>query len=124
MIYIGIDGDNVGNIMERYIIENDEENVRKVSFNIENDIETLTRHLSDRGFKIIISAGDNILCRGESINKNDLKEMLRELSNCCSFSVGIASTMKDTYLALKYAKVIGKNAIVDYENEKFQVFEL
>lgn len=125
MIYIGIDGDNVGNKIEKSLLENDEINVAKVSEEITSSVNKITKYLKIINFKIIFATGDDILCKGESIEINKLSDFLAETKNTNTFSVGIGNTLEKTYVALKYAKSIGKNKIVKYtENNKLEVFNL
>lgn len=125
MIYIGIDGDNVGTKIEKSLLENDEINVARVSEEITNSVKKITNYLKIINFKIIFSTGDDILCKGESIEIDKLSDFLAEIKNTNTFSVGIGNTLEKTYVALKYAKSIGKNKIVKYtENNKLEVFNL
>lgn len=125
MIYIGIDGDNVGTKIEKSLLENDEINVARVSEEITSSVIKITNYLKIINFKIIFSTGDDILCKGESIEIDNLSDFLAEIKNTNTFSVGIGNTLEKTYVALKYAKSIGKNKIVKYtENNKLEVFNL
>lgn len=123
MIYIGIDGDDVGTKIEKSLLENDEINVARISKEITSSINKTTNYLKVLNFEIIFSAGDDILCKGEAIEIDDLSNYLAEIKNTNTFSVGIGNTLEKTYVALKYAKSIGKNKIVKYtENNKLEVF--
>ena len=125
MIYIGIDGDNIGIKIEKSLLENDEINVARISEEMTSSIKKITNYLKVLNFEIIFSAGDDILCKGEFIEIANLSNFLAEIKNTNTFSVGIGNTLEKTYVALKYAKSIGKNKIVKYtENNELEVFNL
>jgi hypothetical protein len=112
MIYIGLDGDDVGRNLERYFIENDEFHLSELSNNMSKSVNILAEFLHTIGCNIIFVAGDNILCKGENIDIEILLNYLGSFNGPCTFSCGIGETMEQTYLALKYAKSVGKNSLV------------
>jgi len=120
MIYIALDGDDVGRHIEKLIIENKERDVAELSKQITHTVQEITTYLQRIGFEIIFSAGDSILCKGESINIWELFNYLAKTNKICSFSVGTGNTLEKTYVALNYAKSVGKNSIVRY-NENNQL---
>jgi hypothetical protein len=117
-MYIGLDGDNVGTKIEKCLIENNEQEVGRLSKEITDTKDKITDYLRSLNFEIIFSAGDDILGKGDSIDIKRLTEFLLDVEGECSFSAGIADTLAKTYVALKYAKSIGKNAIVKYNQEE------
>lgn len=125
MMYIGIDGDDIGKKIERYLLESNENLVQEMSDTISLLINEITSYLKNEGASIIYSRGDNILCKYNndthhfkiSIDIIDkLYDFLFNLDINITFSVGISDSLKDTYIALKYAKSIGKNCLVIYNN--------
>lgn len=120
MMYIALDGDDAGRKIEKYLIENKERDVAELSKQITNDVQEITAYLQRFGFEIIFSAGDSILCKGESVDIRTLSNYLAKKNKICTFSVGIGNTLEKTYVALKYAKSGGKNTIVNY-NEHDQL---
>jgi hypothetical protein len=123
MIYMGLDGDDVGRNLERYFIENDEFHLSELSNKISKSINSLTEFLRTLGYDIIFVAGDNILCKGENIDIEALLNYLGSFNGPCTFSGGIGKTIEQTYLALKYAKSVGKNSLVRCDgNNNFEIF--
>ena len=125
MIYVALDGDDVGDSIRRYFLENDEENVARKSKEVVEITKKISNYLEDSNFKIIFCAGDDILSKGESIAIADFSKFRVQFENTCTFSVGISDTLERTYIALRYAKSIGKNKIVNYTSSgKLDVFTL
>lgn len=123
MIYIALDGDDIGDSIRRYFLENDEINIAKKSKEVVAVTKKIRNYLEDLNFKIIFCAGDDILSKGESINIKEFSNFLMQTQDTCTFSVGIGYTLEKTYIALRYAKSIGKNKIVEYnEKGKLEIF--
>ena len=123
MIYIALDGDDIGDSIRRYFLENDEINIAKKSKEVVAVTKKIRNYLEDLNFKIIFCAGDDILSKGESIDIKEFSNFLMQTQDTCTFSVGIGYTLEKTYIALRYAKSIGKNKIVEYnEKGKLEIF--
>lgn len=125
MIYVALDGDDIGDRIRRYFLENDEEKIEKKSKEVVDVTENISNHLENLNFRIIFCAGDDILSKGESIDIDNFSKFLLQFEDTCTFSVGISDTLERTYIALRYAKSIGKNKIVNYNSSgKLDVFPL
>ena len=123
MIYVALDGDDIGNDIRRYFLENDEENIATKSKEVVAVAERIRNYLNDLNFEIIFCAGDDILSKGELINIEEFSNFLMRLEGTCTFSVGIGNTLERTYIALRYAKSIGKNKIVMYNlRDRLEIF--
>jgi len=123
LIYVALDGDDIGDSIRRYFLENDEENIAKKSKEVVAVTKRIRNYLNDLNFKIIFCAGDDILSKGESIDINEFSNFLMQIQDTCTFSVGIGNTLERTYIALRYAKSIGKNKIVKYNGkDRLEVF--
>ena len=130
--FIAIDGDDVGKILEKYILLNDILAIREISSRIESILEQFENKLNsafkdDREYSIILHGGDNVLF---SVSDGNLKRALWLISNyffssklVFTVSVGVAMSPRDSYVALKFAKSIGKNVIVSYENSSFRIVD-
>ena len=117
MYFTAVDGDNIGRIIEKYIIENDEQKLRAFSEYVENYFSNLSLKLKDLGGDIIFCAGDNLLCKFHNKLQESLKKIIKP-ENSFTISIGIGKTLIETFLALKYAKANGKNQIISYEKIK------
>jgi len=123
LIYVALDGDDIGNDIRRYFLENDEENIAKKSKEVVVVTERIRNYLTDLNFEIVFCAGDDILSKGETIDIKEFSNFLVQIEDTCTFSVGIGNTLERTYVALRYAKSIGKNKIVKYNGrDRLEVF--
>ena len=124
MIYVALDGDDIGNDIRRYFLENDEEKIAQKSNEVVHITSKITSYLQDQNFVIVFCAGDDILSKGDLIDETKLSNFLSLFKTKCTFSVGIGNSLEKTYIALRYAKSIGKNKIVRYsENGQLEVFD-
>jgi GTP cyclohydrolase III len=122
MKYIGIDGDNIGSKIELHFLENNEEAIQFFSETIEKTISLMASQLEESGMKIIFCAGDSILCRSDNIDTVKLQDTLKVgIKDGIYFSAGIGQSIRQAYLALKYAKTSGKNRIITLEDEEFVI---
>lgn len=122
MRYVGIDGDNIGNKLELCLLKNDEIGVRLLSKEVEGILLSFSQQLKALGMEIIFCSGDSLLCKGENINLNYLSKLVRIEKNSIKFSAGVGYTVKDAYIALKYAKASGKDKLVLLENDRYTIF--
>ncbi len=123
-MYVALDGDDIGNDIRRYFLENDEEKIAKKSREVVDITDEIKDYLKNLNFKIIFCAGDDILSKGESIDIKVFSNFLSQVGTACTFSVGIGPTLERTYIALRYAKSIGKNKIVRCNGSgQLEVFE-
>jgi hypothetical protein len=73
MIYINLDGDDIGLNIEKSFLENDEVSLKTINENIKQIVEIISLYLIKKGFKIIFSGADGIIGKGDkSISKNVL----------------------------------------------------
>ena len=116
--YISFDGDKVGAKLELLITLEDIEKMATFSKAISKATKNLEDILLTNGYKVIFSGGDNILCFG----KNDL-DFFRELqkffydATLITASIGIGSSVRKSFLALKYAKASGGAKIIEFSKE-------
>ena len=122
-IYLSLDGIGVGKMLEKYLFQENPEALHRFSQDLTELINEISSFICECGGTVFLSGGDNILAflPAESIqrviDKVDNRKKLIELH----FSIGMGSSLTDAYLALKYAKAIGGNPIVKYDNKRFTV---
>ncbi len=117
-MYISIDGDEIGKIIERYILNEDLKSLRKFSNNITNSIRLFEEFIKNVNGKIFLVGGDNIFA---SVSKDRMQELLDFVNKVnttsnVKFSVGYSTDILSTYLALKYAKSLKRGALVFLDN--------
>ena len=112
MLYIAIDGDNIGATVERLIILEQRNELTEYAISIEKAIVSIAERLRFAGANIVFTGGDSVLAY---IDKEQT-----EILDCLSFesefafSVGLGSTMREAYLSLKMAKASGKGCAIRY----------
>ncbi len=119
-MFVAMDGDNVGAALERAIILEDEQAINEISANVAHAISYLVEYFEMTGGRIIFSGGDNLLVQVNSSNRFDVME-LPKICEGVTFSVGIGESMRESYLALKMAKLSGKACVFKYDEINFSV---
>jgi GTP cyclohydrolase III len=125
MIYLYIDGDDIGLRIERTFMENDEVMLRQVNEDIQDIVRNISTYLQDTGFAIIFSGADGVICKGEQIDVEKLLYYINRVSADYTFSVGAGKTLQDAFLSLRYAKSLGKNvAVIRCNRNEVQVIRV
>jgi hypothetical protein len=118
MKYITIDGDNIGQKITSSYLRNDLSALSAIN-NLVNEKTTLiAKLLKDQGFTIIFCAADGVAgyCNSDSIDETLLYDEIRSIAgDDISFSVGIGSSLRESYVALLSAKSAGKARLHSYE---------
>lgn len=116
MKYITIDGDDIGRLITSSYLNDSEEQLIDISHNLNLSVKNIANLLEDRGFQILFCAADGVLAKTES--DIDFIELFDCIQNAnvtnFTFSAGVASSLKDAYVALLDAKCNGKNKIRIY----------
>ncbi|ELU5587707.1 hypothetical protein CYK73_09945 [Clostridium perfringens] len=116
IMYAYIDGDDIGLRIEQSFMDNDELNLKKVNDNVKLIVEKITTYLIKNKAEIIFSGADGIICKGEDLDAKKIIEFIRNISKEISFSIGVGISLRDAFLALRYAKSSGKNIVAIYTN--------
>ncbi len=117
--YISLDGDDIGNKIAKCYLENDEAKLTRTIHELNSILTQIRDYLNFRGFEIIFFAADGIACKGLDLDLLAFSQHLQKVGKpMYSFSVGIGDDLQSSFIALKYAKSIGKNTIVVSENDK------
>lgn len=123
MMYAYIDGDDIGLKIENSFMNNDEVSLKEVNDNVKLIVEKITTYLVNNNSEIIFSGADGVICKSESIEEKNLINFIRSISEKISFSIGIGNSLRDSFLALRYAKSSGKNIVSIYSNESFELLK-
>ncbi len=124
MKYIGIDGDNIGSRLELGFLQNREEDIKLISQKVDRAISVMAEMLQSLGMEVIFFSGDSLLCKGENLDTDVLIQLIESQSITFNFSAGVGNTLRDTYLALKYAKTSGKGRVVIFEDLEYKVLKI
>jgi len=120
MRYGYIDGDNIGLVIERSFMENNEANLTNINKAISDLIEIISHYLKIHHQQIIFAGADGLIYKGSNLDLHELLTMIRKQHESITFSIGIGDTLRESYIALRYAKSIGKNACVIIDGDSFE----
>jgi GTP cyclohydrolase III len=117
--YIAFDGDNIGFKLEGLILQNKIVELTKFSELLNFHLNKLLNEIKKiENVSIIFFGGDNFLLRFDnSENIFQFSESIRFKFNSLSdhtASIGIGNNPRQAYIALKIAKVSGKNCTIDF----------
>jgi GTP cyclohydrolase III len=111
MQYAYIDGDDIGLKIEKCFMTDNEAFLRVINAEVDSAISTISKHLQDTGFDVIFCGADGIICKKDKIDIETLHLYVSNLTFDIRFSVGVGNTLRESFLALRYAKSNGKNGI-------------
>lgn len=114
--FIAIDGDSVGRNIEQLIMSSKLHELYEYSYTINKYIDNLRLFSENLGGKIYLQGGDSLLVELSEYQAFIEKIILTQSEIKTSFSVGIAKCSVEAYLALKYAKSLGKGLVILVEN--------
>ncbi len=112
-IYIAIDGDSIGKLLEKYIFSGNENDLHRFSSSIQEDIDEISNIIISFSGTIIMKGGDNILAKCDMNSVNDILKQVQTLNikRDYHFSTGLGDTITASYMALKYAKLSHHNVV-------------
>ncbi|TCN04609.1 hypothetical protein EV581_1197 [Bacillus sp. BK006] len=123
MMYAYIDGDDIGLKIENSFMNNDEMRLSKINNSVKDIVDEITLRLSQDGYEIIFGGADGIICKKEGIDTEKLIKLIRDISKEITFSLGIGRSLRDSYIALRYAKSNGKDIAANYIEERFSLIK-
>ncbi len=116
LLFISIDGNNIGKRLEQYILSERFDELKSFSDRVSTAVSDLSRFVIEIGGKVLMSGGDNLLA---TVPKNEccsLKCFFDGIqSRALFFSMGIGHNARSSFLALKYAKATEATCVV-YED--------
>lgn len=123
MLYVILDGDDIGLKIEKSFMENDESSLKQVNEDIKRIVSFISNYFVEEGLEIIFAGADGIICKGDDINIKELSIFVKKECLPYTFSIGIGDTLKSAFMALRYAKSINKNVTVSYsiKSDEFKI---
>ena len=122
--YISIDGNNIGKVLEKYILCNHLEALKAFSGDLSQKIDKIRRLILCNDGTVFLAGGDNVLA---SVNSAIIPTIIAEVyaieSEDIRFSIGIGESAVSAYLALKYAKATSGTGPVCYMDGLFKSYE-
>ena len=108
MVYISVDGDDVGKQLEMLLLTNNIEGTVLYVDNVRKELERIRNYLIKLEGEILFMGGDGMMVRFKEQPNIDIDYIL---SGNISWSIGIGKTPSGAVLALKKAKGLGKGRI-------------
>ncbi len=120
LVFLAFDGDNIGNEIERLILINDITSLEKFSINYERILgKFIKKVLVLPNSSLIFQGGDNFMVCLPIFDtlRNMLDSYTREFcfESGTTISVGVGTSPREAFYALKFAKACGKNSIKYFE---------
>lgn len=116
VVYVGIDGDDIGGLVEETLVTDDPEKAREISQAIHAAHKALKSLVKDRGGKVIFDGGDNMLVHvpyDEGLFEA-MREAYREHTGHTA-TVGVGGRPVEAHYALVVGKNTGKDRVVVYD---------
>ncbi|WP_151980000.1 mCpol domain-containing protein [Acinetobacter guerrae] len=117
MIYITIDGDDIGQMITSSYLKNDLHELSKINRVVNEKTLLISKFLKEQGFNIIFCAADGVAGFIDQIviDKVFIFDSIKSLAEPeLSFSAGIGTTLQEAYIALLSAKSNGKCCLHDF----------
>ncbi len=116
LIFVSIDGNNIGKRLERYILSERFDDLKSFSHRVSTAISNLSQFVVGLGGTVLMSGGDNILAMVPKNEWNSLKRFFDGVQTQeIPFAMGVGRNARASFLALKYAKATEADCVV-YED--------
>lgn len=119
MTYVAIDADDVGESIGGAVLSDDADKLSALSGNINAGVQIFSKWAEYNGGKVISSGSDEAIFQVPIVSIDQLEDLKNRYQEKTGFSVsvGIGEKISEAAKALIYAKVNGKNQIIDYSPE-------
>lgn len=120
MIYISVDGDDIGKILTKKIYVESNDDVCEFSDYVTSTFTGFAEWVKSHGGDVIFCAGDSILFRiAQELTEDALLQLKSEKF---TISIGLGSTIKEAHWALNMAKSLGKARSIHFADIKKDIF--
>ena len=114
MIYITIDGDDIGQMITSSYLKNDLSELSRINRVVNEKTTLISDFLRLQGFSIIFCAADGVAgySEDEVVDEITLFESIKSIAEPeLRFSAGMGATLQESYIALLSAKSGGKGCL-------------
>lgn len=111
MIYITIDGDDIGQMITSSYLKNDLHELSRINRVVNEKTLLISNFLKEQGFNIIFCAADGVAgyIDQTTLDQVFIFDSIKSIAEPeLRFSAGIGSTLQEAYVALLSAKSSGK----------------
>lgn len=119
MIYVTIDGDDIGRKLASCYLSNRPDALRATKNLVDRKTEAISELLSSMGYEIFFCAADGVtgVLGADQIDIASLYQKIEHVSGDeFTFSAGVGNSLRESYVALLYAKSMGKARICDFDS--------
>jgi hypothetical protein len=119
MSYVAIDADDVGQSVGNAVLSDDASQLSQLSENINTGVQIFAKWAEFNGGTVVSSGSDEAVLQVPIKAVEDLEKLKDEYAAKTGFtvSIGIGEKVSQAAKALIYAKMNGKNQIMDYTPE-------
>ena len=119
MTYVAIDADDVGQSIGNAVLSDNATELSSISGKINSGVQIFSKWAEYNGGNIISSGSDEAVFQVPLKSIEELEDLKNKYQKETGFSVsiGVGEKISDAAKALIYAKINGKNQIVDYSPE-------
>ena len=117
MKYISIDGDDVGQKITSSYLRNDLSELSAINEMVNKKTKLIADFLRNQGFIIIFCAADGVAAyqQDNSSEDNFIFDSIASIAGKeMSFSIGVGSNLRESYIALLLAKSKGKARLCNF----------
>lgn len=114
MIYITIDGDDIGQMITSSYLKNDVNALSRINNVVNDKTKKIANFLESQGFSIIFCAADGVagFTTKDKVDSDLIYSSISTLSEPeLNFSAGMGATLQEAYIALLSAKSSGKKCL-------------
>ena len=117
MIFIHLDGDDIGSVLELLLLDDGVERARAYSTSVTRALELVRNALAKNGnADIFVSGGDDLAAAlpDGAIDTQEVERLRRIFFEACgrTMSIGVGFSASEATHNLRRAKLMGKNAVV------------
>ncbi|WP_291726861.1 mCpol domain-containing protein [Bernardetia sp.] len=122
MIYVTVDGDDIGNQLAQAFLNNDEDKLIQLDDDLQKAVAKLKEEMIKQGFELLACGADGITGKKETANFELTMANIRKSVLPFTFSAGAGNSLAEAFMALKYAKSKQKNRLCFWDGKTFQIF--
>lgn len=119
MIYLTIDGDDIGQRITKFYLNNDIKSLANLNDLMGETTRLISEYLKSIGFTVIFCGADGVagFAQNLEVSESDIFTEISALGEgCATFSAGVGFTLRESYIALMSAKSAGKAQIHNYKD--------
>lgn len=119
MRYITIDGDDIGQKITSCYLRNDLDALSEINKLVRTTTSHIAEFLQSQDFTVIFCAADGVAAYSSCSVSSDefIFQSIRDLSaNGLTFSIGVGSNLRESYIALLFAKSSGKECLRKFQD--------